>query len=277
MLRVCGVVVCCIGGLALAACGNQLDRAKSLNPEGSKFDQSLYAGYVDLANSENSEGDYNDSDVFAGRAIASATGGAIAPEAIGSRNLPESHVNELTDARARLMAAMAKGAGEKAPNETAKAQVMFDCWMQEQEENFQPDDIAACRGGYYDAMADVEDAIRPRAVAPKRFVVYFDTDSSKLDAAAEAVLAEAKAAAEKLSGQIELVAGADTVGPSEYNYGLSERRAESVVEAMVAGGVPAGAINAQAFGESNLAKPTADEVDEVANRRVEIVIEISGQ
>ena len=75
----------------------------------------------------------------------------------------------------------------------------------------------------------------------------------------------------------ELVAGADTVGPEEYNFGLSERRAESVVEAMVAGGVPAGAINSQAFGESNLAKPTPDEVDEVANRRVEIVIEISEQ
>ena len=271
-----------ISALALAGCGAQLDRAEGLDPEGSSFDKSLYAGYVNLAKSETGEGDYRDSDTFAGRAIASATGGSVAPEAIAARNLPNDHVGELTTARARLMDALAKGAGEKAPNETAKAQVMFDCWMQEQEENFQPDDIAACRGGYYDAMADVEGAIRPKTVAKaeavaqpasQRFVVYFETDSSKLDAAAMEVLEEAKAAAAKLEGgKVSLLAGTDTVGNSTYNLSLSDRRAEAVVEAMISSGVPAGTISAVSFGEHNLAVPTGDNVDTLTNRRVEILV-----
>ena len=289
MGRFSGVLAGFISALALVGCGTQLDRAEGLSPEGSSFDKSLYAGYVGLAKSESGEGDYRDSDVFAGRAIASATGGTVAPEAIDARNLPGDQVGELTTARARLMDALSKGAGEKVPNKAANAQVMFDCWMQEQEENFQPDDIAACRGGFYDAMADVEGAIKPKTVAkaepepepkvvaappaPERFVVYFGTDSAELDAAAMSVLEEAKAAAAKLDGgKVSLVAGTDTVGNADYNLALSERRADAVARAMVAGGIPAGAINAQAFGEHNLAKATGDDVEMVSNRRVEIVV-----
>ena len=33
---------------------------------------------------------------------------------------------------------------------------MYDCWVQEQEENFQPDDIARCRDGFLAAMEEVE-------------------------------------------------------------------------------------------------------------------------
>ncbi len=55
--------------------------------------------------------------------------------------------------------------------EAANAQVMFDCWMQEQEENFQPPDIARCRDGFSAAIAAVEATIPfepiPASVRPK--------------------------------------------------------------------------------------------------------------
>ncbi len=107
-----------------------------------------------------------------------------------------------------------------------------------------------------------------------KFVVYFDTDSAKLDDAAKAVLAEAEAAAAKAAGAKIMVGGnADTVGAATYNTTLSELRAAAVAKAMMAGGVPAGAISTAAYGESNLAKPTGDNVEARENRRVEIVIE----
>ena len=66
-----------------------------------------------------------------------------------SRAQPENMANRETaqeqdgravaTSRARLMAALSAGARDKAPIQAANAQVMFDCWMQEQEENFQPD------------------------------------------------------------------------------------------------------------------------------------------
>jgi outer membrane protein OmpA-like peptidoglycan-associated protein len=281
------VFVACIGGLSLAGCGMQLEKAESLSPQGSAFDVNLYEGYLGLAKSETGEGDHVDSDVFATRAISAGSGTATGPEAIAARDLPKDKVGELSTARERLVAALASGAAQKMPADSADAQVKFDCWMQEQEENFQPDDIAACRGGFYDALAKLESgtkAVAKVAPAPEpqpepklgalKFVVYFDTDSADLDAAAKAVLAEAEAAAAKAkAAKVSVLGNTDTVGEAAYNDTLSELRAAAVAKAMVAGGVPAGAISSAAFGESNLAKPTGDNVSAGENRRVEIVIE----
>jgi outer membrane protein OmpA-like peptidoglycan-associated protein len=277
------VFVACIGGLSLAACGMQLEKAESLSPQGSAFDVSLYEGYLGLAKSETGEGDHLDSDVFATRAISAGSGAATGPEAIAARDLPKDKVGELSTARERLVAALASGAAQKMPADSADAQVKFDCWMQEQEENFQPDDIAACRGGFYDALAKVESGTKVVAKpAPQpepklealKFVVYFDTDSADLDAAAKAVLAEAEAAAAKAkAAKVSVLGNTDTVGKAAYNDTLSELRAAAVAKAMVAGGVPGSAITTAAFGETKLAKPTGDDVSAGENRRVEIVIE----
>ena len=277
------VFAVCAGGLSLAACGLQLEKAEMLSPEGSAFDVGLYEGYLGLAKSETGEGDYLDSDVFATRAISAGTGKEVGPEAIAARGLPADKVDELSMARERLVAALGKDAAQKMPGESADAQVKFDCWMQEQEENFQPEDIAACRGGFYDALAKLEAGTKvvakpapppePKLEALK-FVVYFDTDSADLDAAAKAILAEAEAAAAKAkAAKISVFGNTDTVGKAAYNATLSELRAAAVAKAMVAGGVPAGAISTAAYGEANLAKPTGDDVDARENRRVEIVVE----
>jgi OOP family OmpA-OmpF porin len=107
-----------------------------------------------------------------------------------------------------------------------------------------------------------------------KFVVYFDTDSADLDAAAKAVLAEAEAAAAKAkAAKVSVLGNTYTVGKAAYYDTLSELRAAAVTKAMVAGGVPGSAITTAAFGETKLAKPTGDDVSAGENRRVEIVIE----
>jgi OOP family OmpA-OmpF porin len=54
---------------------------------------------------------------------------------------------------------------------------------------------------------------------------------------------------------------------------LSLRRADSVREALIAGGADANAITVAGRGESEPAVPTPDGVKEQANRRVEIVLQ----
>jgi OOP family OmpA-OmpF porin len=54
---------------------------------------------------------------------------------------------------------------------------------------------------------------------------------------------------------------------------LSLRRADTVREALIAGGIDANTITVAGRGESEPAVPTADGVREQANRRVEIVIQ----
>lgn len=66
----------------------------------------------------------------------------------------------------------------------------------------------------------------------------------------------------------------DTVGSTEDNLGLSRERGQWVVDRLVAGGVRPSIIRIDARGESQLARPTADEVDEPLNRHVWVDISV---
>ena len=283
LLRITSVALL---GLVLVGCdlpGTKLEKAQRVDPDGSTFNRNLYQGYIDLASSEYDEGDYTDSDNFAVRAMQSGTGGTVAPEEISARRLPKDKVGELTSARQRLVGTLSKGAAEKVPAETAQAQTGFDCWMQEQEENFQPDDIEACRSRFFAALEYIEDALKPKPVAKKveppaapppeaqTFVLYFGTDGDELDKASQAVLSRVRAAASKIDGAKITVAGfTDAEGTSKYNLGLSDRRAETVALALA--DAAAQKIDTISFGQYNQAVSTADGVEEPLNRRVEITV-----
>ncbi len=283
LLRITSVALL---GLVLVGCdlpGTKLEKAQRVDPDGSTFNRNLYQGYIDLASSEYNEGDYTDSDNFAVRAMQSGTGGTVAPEEISARRLPKDKVGELTSARQRLVGTLSKGAAEKVPSEAALAQTGFDCWMQEQEENFQPDDIEACRSRFFAALEYIEDALKPKPIAKKveppaapppeaqTFVLYFGTDGNELDKASQAVLSRVRAAASKIDGAKITVAGfTDAEGTSKYNLGLSDRRAETVALALA--DAAAQKIDTISFGQYNQAVPTADGVEEPLNRRVEITV-----
>ncbi|MDH3472981.1 MAG: OmpA family protein [Rhodospirillales bacterium] len=266
--------------LALSACGTQLERAENATPEGAAFDVSLYNGYVELSKSEYGEGDYLDSDVFAISALNSGAGNRPAPAEITSRQEPEEKIGELTDARSRLVAVLDNPkAISDLPEDTATAQVMFDCWMQEQEENFQPDDIERCRAGFYDKIAALEEALKPKPMAaapppePVTFVVYFDFDKANLDPAAQSVLAEAQAAAKKLGGSVSIAGHTDLAGPDMYNDSLSAMRADAVAKSLAAGGVSSQKISAKGYGKKQPAVATPDGTPEAANRRAVIIVQ----
>lgn len=293
-MRLFGTIFCAfLGATLLAGCaGMQLEKAERTGPKGTEFSKSLYSGYLDLSKSEYAEGDYEDSDFFANAALAAAgSASPPQPQAISSRRLPKDKVTELSGARERLTKALAAGAAEKMPAKAANAQVMFDCWMQEQEENFQPKDIERCRGGFLTAIADVEGRMKPvpvaaaptaapaptEAPAPKptelRYFVYFPFNSVKPTPDSAVILRTAADAARKLEGaRIEYVGNADTAGDAGYNMGLSKRRIEAVIDAMKQQGVAAGKVDVAAHGESKLPVPTADNVPNAMNRRVQIVI-----
>jgi outer membrane protein OmpA-like peptidoglycan-associated protein len=260
--------------LSLAACsGFQYDNAKNEAPASGAFEQALQKGYLELSQSEYKEGDYIDSDVFARRSMAAAAGSPPQPEALAARDLPKDKVDELSTARNRLMTALQSDAARKNPDAAAEAQVMFDCWMQEQEENFQPKCIEKCRDGFEAAMAKLEEKPRPAAVmsSPDRYLVFFDFDKANLTPKAEQTIGEAAANAgqDNVSG-IRVIGHADRAGPAPYNVKLSERRAENVKQSLAQQGYQ-GRIGTEARGESDPLVPTKDGVAEPQNRRAEIL------
>ena len=286
------LAIACIGGFALAGCaGSELETARKASPTGDTFTQALYAGYIDLSAGEFDEADYRDSDRFAGRAISAAGNVAVAPEEIGNRDLPADRVRVLSASRERLVAALQANATEKDPVNAARAQVMFDCWMQEQEENFQPDHIAACRDGFIAAIVQVEAAMKPMAqpkVAqpapaaaapapkpdPKSWVAYFDFDATKITPAAQRIIVAAAAYSMHFDkARVTITGHTDRAGSTNYNDKLAGLRADEVAMALMDQWVSANAIRIRVQGESDPAVATPDGKREPANRRVMIKVE----
>ena len=109
--------------------------------------------------------------------------------------------------------------------------------------------------------------------ADREFVVYFDWDRSDLTAEARSVITAAANYAKTGAPTRVLVVGhADTSGSAAYNIGLSNRRARTTADALVAQGVNGGVISLNGVGETQLAKATADGVREPLNRRATIGI-----
>jgi outer membrane protein OmpA-like peptidoglycan-associated protein len=282
MNRLIRIVLAAAGLALLSGCaGFGLQEAEMTSSQGNSFDRALRDGYLELSQAEFDEADYWDSDAFAERSMAAARGETVQPEAISARDLPADMVGTLTTARQRLTTALAAGAAQSKPSDAAEAQVAFDCWMQEQEENFQLDDIAACRDRFMTAMARLEEQPAAAPVPPPPppapmaeptpgpFIVYFDFDDADLTADARTELADVIQAAQQVSsGTISITGYTDLVGAEAYNQVLSERRANSVIEFLVEGNVEASRIVGRGLGESN--PVVATEAREQQNRRVEI-------
>ncbi|OAB54844.1 hypothetical protein AY600_09395 [Phormidium willei BDU 130791] len=252
--------------------GLMLGDAQNLEPAGTPFQNALYGGYVDLAMAEYDEGDYGDSDFFSGKAMAAAGGQAVGPQPLAERRLPAGSEGELADARARLVAALDGPARGNQPDLAAEAQTAFDCWLQEQEENYQPDHIAACREAFEAAMAQLAPA-QPMAFAPRDFTVYFATDSAALTGSAQEMVRQAADVAKANPGtRVEVVGHTDTAGSAAYNARLSEARATAVKQALMELGVAGGRVVMDATGERNLAEATPDGTENRLNRRVTLTI-----
>ena len=106
---------------------------------------------------------------------------------------------------------------------------------------------------------------------PATFTLYFLADSDELTPASRAeldhVLAEIR---RRPLPDIVVIGHTDTVGRRRYNDRLSLARAERLREMLVRHGIPADRIQARGRGEREPLVPTADEVREARNRRVEI-------
>ena len=278
-----------VGGLAavlvLAACtaAPDLGELQAIKPAGDDFSKGLYKGYAALAKAEYDEADWKDSAYFARKAEDAAIGVDVLPDKMDQRKIPGGAVEELAAARGRLVSARSLGGRKKAGGDLARAQTSFDCWMQEQEENIQSEDILACRSRFLIAMSKVEAAMeaKPKAkaapaareVARHKFHAFFGLDKSDLDSAAMAVVAKAAAQVKKAdTSRVWVLAHTDRSGSADYNKKLAGKRADAVQARLTALGVDAKLIGKAVYGEVAPPVETADGVAEARNRRVEIVV-----
>ena len=277
--------------------GVEIETAKRLDPTGSAFNQALHAEYVERAIMESAEGDYENSDLFAIKAQRAAADEFVVPERVEDHALPANTVGAITAARQQLVEALADNGRTTVPEIAARAQRMFDCWVEEQEENRQPDDILACRGAFWDALRKIQDAIakpEPVAAAPEPepepepappppasievpmmpvFFVLFDFDSASLDAKGVSLVENiAKQILARDPARVFVSGHTDRVGSNAYNEALSERRGQTVANALAGLGVDDLVLTVSAMSESEPRVVTEDGVRERQNRYVRVII-----
>ncbi len=286
--------------IALAGCSNfdahsEIEALNEAQAVGSPFTQHLASEYRTYANTEMHEMmDYPDAIHFARKGLAAAAGEVVMPEPISDWNLNPQHMEELSTARGRLIVAYDMGAREQAPQQAAVAQARFDCWIEQQEENWQEDDIAACKNQFMEAMAALEGMLKPIPKEPEMpppveaapppvepmkpeeamYLVFFDFDKYAVGAGGESVLdAVAQEVKSRSLKVVHVVGHTDASGPNSYNNKLAMKRANTVRDELVKRGVEAALVKVEGRGEDQLLVQTPDGVREPANRRAQITFE----
>ena len=260
----------------LAGCASNIKQMEEVQATGgTPFTQALTEEYRSFVAHEKDERDWTAADYFAIKGLAAAGGQVVLPEEVGDVG---EHGPALTDGRARLMAALDGGARDSNPQVAARAQRAFDCWNHEAEEDnwyesITDDHVKPCRDEFEAAMAQLTPP--PMQAAPRTSTSCCSTSTSRTSTrpARRSSIRCWRTPRRRARVHISATGHADRAGSEDYNMALSLRRADSVREALIAGGVSADAITVAGRGESEPAVPTADGVKEQANRRVVIVLQ----
>lgn len=274
--------------VGLAGCGLRVEPFLAMEVGGDSFSAHLAREYQRRTNVEvNVDGNWVHADKIAAKGDAAAGGDSVDPWVASNYNVSTLDIPEFDKARGRLMAALNNGGRTQAPEACAKAQVYYDGWVEQAHDNdwgegmfgpVQPDYVAAERTAFYEILPICEGGRAP-APAPvaddeaivSNFTVYFGFNLSSLTTAASAIIEEIASFAGELTNPKVVVRGhTDSSGSSAYNLALSERRTLSVSNALKALGI--GNISGSWAGESEPAVPTADNIREPLNRRVQIDI-----
>jgi outer membrane protein OmpA-like peptidoglycan-associated protein len=109
---------------------------------------------------------------------------------------------------------------------------------------------------------------------PVTYLLYFKTGGTELTKESRALLPEIKQTinSRKAPLRIAVIGHTDTIGPANVNDTLALERAKEVRDLLLRQAIPADTVELTSHGQNNPLIPTADEVSEPLNRRVEVTI-----
>jgi outer membrane protein OmpA-like peptidoglycan-associated protein len=269
--------------LVSACSGGSRWELRDATPKGSAFQKALSAHYLKVADMEAEKSRHSNADFFAEKGLRSAKGEVVTPEKVLPSVNYNDHKDTLTEGLRTLEPLLITNLPENHPQELAEAQTLYDCWLVRARSLAPNMDTALCKEKFFNRIQWLRDALqKDPATVPAggikvsdSYMIYFDWDRAQLNNQAltnlrqmsEEIIKEHKGDALAVNGH------ADSSGAAEYNMALSQRRAETVKGLLASYGVPKERMTVFAFGESDLAVPTGDNVREPKNRRVEVFAE----
>lgn len=292
-----------LGACSLSQSYSEVNALNKAEATGSPFTQQLTSEYRAYSNYlMRTMKDYADALHFARKGLSAASGENVMPEPVNDWDLTTAEIPPVSDGRARLVAAIDRGARDIIPGKTAVAQARFDCWIEQTEASVNDtgkQGALSCQQQFAAAMDEVEAALGPVApaiteapaavpapvgmMAPEAapmelkeamYLVFFDFDSSTVGQGGAGVLDAVVAEFKKRGAtKINVVGHTDRSGPDAYNDRLAMRRAEAVRKALAERGIPVGSVSTSGRGENELLVQTSDGVREPANRRAVLTFE----
>ncbi|WP_457576170.1 OmpA family protein [Desulfomarina sp.] len=118
-----------------------------------------------------------------------------------------------------------------------------------------------------------QEALAVHPLMPKSFLLYFESNSPRINSSSLKIIEKIiQTIRERNSHDIAVIGHTDRTGDDAYNKTLSQKRAQSVLDLLISRGINKEDITMSYHGEGNLLVPTADNIAEPANRRVEVMI-----
>ena len=117
------------------------------------------------------------------------------------------------------------------------------------------------------------EALQVHPLMPESFVLYFNLNSNELTDESQKLIATIVAAVQRRqSKDISVIGHTDRLGSDEHNRRLSMERAKVVYNLLSAASIAESDMTIIYHGEGNPLVPTADNVAEPRNRRVEVMV-----
>lgn len=132
-----------------------MEKLEEAVPVGSPFTQRLTVEYRNYMRQKRKWLDNDDAHHFAKKGMLAAEGQAVLPEPLSNWRLNARAADILRDKRRQLMEALEGGGRAQAPIESARAQAAFDCWIEQEEQNWFIDGVAPCRVTFDRALGDL--------------------------------------------------------------------------------------------------------------------------
>ena len=142
-----------VAALLLTGCWKfPVEELQNKEFKGTPFQKALAKYYLEFSKSEAEQYDWEDADYFARKGLLAADGNDMEPEEVKDWSIDAGAQKSLEEARQLLLKAVSIKARKEEPDTAAKAVFLFDCWLEQQEENWQTEHIASCRNEFFDVL-----------------------------------------------------------------------------------------------------------------------------
>ncbi len=247
--------------------------------------------------------DWDGAKLFRDKAVKIKQGIAVEPEKVtfvdktGDFIFNDVTYTELSNAYERMNILLNNNmAKKKYPIKASDLQFYFDCWLVEEKYYTRYGQIGRCKQNFLENLNYLEfqliqmnteesDLIKKEIeekkvektfIKPKKYVVYFDFDSSAINQAGSEEIWKFLNDVKNINGKytVNIVGHADRIGNKKYNETISKRRANTVKHYLVKNGIPENIIKVKWSGNVDPMVITRNNFKEELNRRVDIQLKM---